>query len=147
MCDDIDMYVSVWLYVHLWPYVGVCLYLYVCVCVNICPKSTLLHLMMCRCCLSMGSIKDPHAFLFDWDAGQYADTKLANVLFTYESQRRLAPLGITVRVLHVSDACLMLLCLHPAQQNYHCKPIFLFSDHHQHGHPSLLLLTIVCTCC
>lgn len=44
----------------------------------------------------MGSIKDPHAFLHDWDAGGYSETKLANVLFTYESQRRLGPLGITV---------------------------------------------------
>lgn len=44
----------------------------------------------------MGHIKDPRAFLYDWDAGQYADTKLANVLFSYESQRRLGPLGITV---------------------------------------------------
>lgn len=46
----------------------------------------------------MGCIQDPKAFLFDWDAGQYAETKLANVLFTYEAQRRLAPLGISVRL-------------------------------------------------
>lgn len=40
---------------------------------------------------------DTEAFLSDWTKGsQYSNTKLANVLFTYESQRRLGPLGVQV---------------------------------------------------
>ena len=45
-----------------------------------------------------GSVdSDPIRFLRDWRKGsQYANTKLANVLFAYESQRRLGPLGVQV---------------------------------------------------
>ena len=40
---------------------------------------------------------DTEAFLSDWSQGsQYSNTKLANVLFTYEAQRRLAPHGVQV---------------------------------------------------
>ena len=40
---------------------------------------------------------DIPSFLKDWRKGShYANTKLANVLFTYEAQRRLGPRGIQV---------------------------------------------------
>ena len=40
---------------------------------------------------------DTPSFLKDWKKGsQYSNTKLANVLFTYEAQRRLGPKGIQV---------------------------------------------------
>lgn len=40
---------------------------------------------------------DTEAFLSDWSHGsQYSNTKLANVLFTYEAQRRLGPHGVQV---------------------------------------------------
>lgn len=40
---------------------------------------------------------DVQGFLSDWRKGsQYSNTKLANVAFTYEAQRRLAPLGVQV---------------------------------------------------
>ena len=42
---------------------------------------------------------EPASFLTDWNKGsQYSNTKLANVLFTYEAQRRLAHKGIQVRL-------------------------------------------------
>ena len=54
---------------------------------------------------------DPGRFLKDWDKGsQYSNTKLANVLFAYEAQRRLGPKGIQVSLLHQQMPCL--LCLH-----------------------------------
>ena len=41
---------------------------------------------------------DPESFLKDWNKGsQYSNTKLGNVLFAYEAQRRLGPKGIQVR--------------------------------------------------
>ncbi len=46
---------------------------------------------------------DPNldSFLRDWDKGsQYPNTKLANVLFTYEAQRRLGTEGIQVSFDH-----------------------------------------------
>lgn len=40
---------------------------------------------------------DPERFLKDWNKGsQYSNTKLGNVLFAYEAQRRLGPKGIQV---------------------------------------------------
>ncbi|KAK9804909.1 hypothetical protein WJX72_011450 [[Myrmecia] bisecta] len=46
--------------------------------------------IMHRC----GSFQDPAHFLRDTTRYQYDNTKLANVLFTYEHQRRLGPLGV-----------------------------------------------------
>lgn len=39
-------------------------------------------------------IKDPVGFLKKWSSGGYAHTKLANVLFTYEAQRRMGKYGV-----------------------------------------------------
>ena len=36
----------------------------------------------------------PQALLTDWRSGYYENTKHANVLFGYELQRRLGPLGV-----------------------------------------------------
>lgn len=43
---------------------------------------------ICRC------LQDAKAFLTDWSKGRYWNTKLSNVYFTYECQRRLGPLGV-----------------------------------------------------
>ena len=45
-----------------------------------------------------GSVhSDANSFLRDWSKGsQYSNTKLANVLFAYEAQRRLGPRGVQV---------------------------------------------------
>lgn len=43
----------------------------------------------------MASIKDVQAFLTDFRSGLYQHTKLANVFFAYELQRRLGPAGVT----------------------------------------------------
>lgn len=40
-------------------------------------------------------MSDARTFLTDWRGGFYEHTKLANVLFAYELQRRLGPLGVT----------------------------------------------------
>lgn len=42
----------------------------------------------------MVTIKDAVAFLTDWRSGYYENTKLANVLFGYELQRRLGDKGV-----------------------------------------------------
>lgn len=42
----------------------------------------------------MVTMKDAMAFLTDWRSGYYEHSKLANVLFGYELQRRLGPLGV-----------------------------------------------------
>lgn len=39
-------------------------------------------------------IESPETFLYEWLRGQYPHTKLANVLFAFELQRRLGPLGV-----------------------------------------------------
>ena len=58
--------------------------------------------------------KDTEAFLSDWRKGsQYANTKLANVLFAYEAQRRLAPLGVQViYIVHLSNTVTLLVTAH-----------------------------------
>lgn len=43
------------------------------------------------------AIPDPDEFLSKTEVAQYPDTKLAQVFFTYEAQRRLGPLGVQVR--------------------------------------------------
>ena len=58
---------------------------------------------------------DPKSFLKDWNKGsQYSNTKLGNVLFTYEAQRRLGPKGIQVR--H-TKRLLHLMCRHVIVQH------------------------------
>lgn len=47
--------------------------------------------------------KNTEAFLSDWNKGsQYSNTKLANVLFAYESQRRLGPHGVQVNLMFMA---------------------------------------------
>ena len=49
---------------------------------------------------------DIWSFLTDWRKGsQYSNTKLANVLFTYEAQRRLGPKGIQVSCISKRTHC------------------------------------------
>lgn len=43
----------------------------------------------------MTTIKDAKAFLTEWRSGYYEHTKLANVLFAYELQRRLGGRWVT----------------------------------------------------
>ena len=51
------------------------------------PNSLLPHAAFCE--------SEPlQALLTDWRSGFYANTKHANVLFGYELQRRLGPLGV-----------------------------------------------------
>ena len=49
-----------------------------------------------------GNVRPAARFLSQPEHGTYADTKLAQVLFTYEAQRRLGPLGV-----QVTDPCFL----------------------------------------
>lgn len=72
---------------------------------------------------------DPESFLKDWNKGsQYSNTKLGNVLFAYEAQRRLGPKGIQVR-LHKSRKP-RLCCLHASTERLaQCREVQIKSRH------------------
>lgn len=65
--------------------------------------------------------KDTEAFLSDWKKGsQYANTKLANVLFTYEAQRRLTPQGVQVAYIIPSRNIVQLVVTAHASHGWRC---------------------------
>ena len=63
----------------------------------------------------IGYIKDIRKFMFDAKKFLYSETKLGNVLLTYEHQRRLGPYGVQVCYYsrHCNDICTSALPLPP----------------------------------